>query len=296
MSFRIYLTSYSWSSDVHCIDFGGNYFYFSILNHSNLHYSKQYSVFVRKIYQLTYFIHPVFNLIFIDIVFLLTIIFNYRLFSKCSTVYFQYYQTLFSIFIVKKFLKKNTQVWFGSLPNEHTSFDKFVLNFTLRYCHEALVESEYLSNRLSHDFKKIIGTKVNVDVSLNYKMNKFRPIDYILVGFPGKTKGIIDFLECIEKSNQKSILIISDIDIISIEEYLIIKHRINSENLHFLFSFANCYINVSPSEGGPRTMVEAYMCGCKVKSLKNSVAPDMIKEGCEGIEVYDNINELIKSL
>ena len=291
---HIYLTFYSWSSDLHCKHFGGDYLYFSSEEHLRLLYSRHYSFVLKKLYQITFIIHPKINLIFIDLVFLCKIIGSIRLFSNCKAVYFQYHQTLFSIFFVNQILKKPTQVWFGSLPSQKTVFDKFVFRFTLKYCEEALIESQYLSNFIPHDTKKLIGTKV--EVSSSYRSNEYRPIDYILVGFPARNKGIIDFVHLFKNDKRKSILIVADLNDSFGEEYCIIKHRLNSKSLHFLFSLSKSFVNVSPSEGGPRAMLEAYRCGCTIKSLKNSVAPDMIENGNFGVEVFNSLDDLIISL
>lgn len=291
---HIYLTFFSWSSDLHCKHFGGDYLYFSSEEHLGLLNSRHYSLVLKKLYQLTFILHPKINLIFIDLVFLWKIIGSIRLFSNCKTVYFQYHQTFFSIFFVNHFLNKPTQVWFGSLPSQKTLLDRFIFRFTLKYCQEALIESEYLSNVIPHNSKKIIGTMV--EVSSSYRSNEYRPIDYILVGFPARNKGIIDFVNLFKNDKRNSILILADLNVSFEGDYCIIRQRLNPKSLHHLFSISKCFVNVSPSEGGPRAMLEAYMCGCTIKSLENSVAPDMIKNGSFGIEVYTSLEELVISL
>ena len=271
-------------------------FYFSLdikFINNNIVNKPIYMIFFSRVYNVTRFMSDYLNIVFFDLLSIFLILINYIPIKNYQKVYLQYRQNFFLIFLLRYFFKKKILLYVGEIPRKG-KLEKLYTILQLRLANKIYVESNYIAKNVDHTNIDVIGTFIEHEKLDDIYLCRSKIWDYILIGFPKENKGIMDFIGLL-KNQKKNILIISNIsEKIEEDNVLVIPYRVSSVTLWKFLSRSITYVNVSPSEGGPRVLLEALKLKCKVKSLKNSIAPDLLPN--ENIELFDDIKSLVNTL
>ncbi|WP_272656632.1 MULTISPECIES: glycosyltransferase family 4 protein [unclassified Providencia] len=180
----------------------------------------------------------------------------------------------------------------GPVPIKNTPF--FVKRRIKEVIESAILESDLVS------YKSIPSDNINLKINLLY------------VGYIRPSKGIdvlidaVSYLHNEDKIDNFSVTIIGDGDYLNKIEEKIKKNKIQnyfiftgyipfSPELFNYYSNADIFINVSPSETGPRVLLEAGIFNCYLISTKVGYAPLLVNNNGILIDINDT-QQLRKAL